>query len=118
MAVNSTLKDKSEAFALRIVKCYKYLTKHQNEYVLSKQLLRSGTSIGANITEGIYAQSRPDFISKLGISLKEAQETGYWLRLLNKSDYLDEAQFDSIYTDCEELIKILVATIKTTKENQ
>ena len=118
MAVNSVLKDKSEAFALRIVNCYKYLTKEKGEYVLSKQLLRSGTSIGANVMEGIYGQSRADFLSKLSISLKEAQETGYWLRLLFKSDYLEESQYQSIYEDCEEIIKILVSTLKSAKDNQ
>ena len=82
---------------------------------IKKQLLRSGTSIGANVTEGIYAQSRNDFISKLSISLKEAQETSYWLRLLYKADYLDETQYNSIHSDNEEIIKLLIATIKSSK---
>ena len=116
MAAESILRTKSDDFALRIVNCFKYLQKDRNEHVMAKQLLRSGTSIGANVTEGIYAQSRNDFISKLSISLKEAQETSYWLRLLHKADYLDEEQFNSIHTDNEEIIKLLISTIKTAKD--
>ncbi|MBQ7512823.1 MAG: four helix bundle protein [Prevotella sp.] len=115
MAAESILRTKSDDFALRIVNCFKYLQNDRNEHVMSKQLLRSGTSIGANVTEGIYAQSRNDFVSKLSISLKEAQETSYWLRLLFKADYLDENQFNSIHNDNEEIIKLLISTIKSTK---
>ena len=115
MAAESILRTKSDDFALRIVNCYKFLQQKKEEYVMSKQLLRSGTSIGANVTEGIYAQSRNDFVSKLSISLKEAQETNFWLRLLYKSEYLDESQFSSIHQDNEEIIKLLIATIKSTK---
>ena len=118
MAAESILRTKSEDFGLRIINCYKFLCKEKNEYVMAKQLLRSGTSIGANVTEGIYAQSRNDFLSKLSISLKEAQETSYWLRLLYKSEYLDNNQFMSINKDNEEIIKLLVATIKTTKGSE
>ncbi len=118
MAAESVLRNKCDDFALRIVNCYKFLQKDKNEHVMSKQLLRSGTSIGTNVTEGIYAQSRNDFLSKLSISLKEAQETSYWLRLLFKSAYLDDSQFASIHDDNEEIIRLLVATIKTTKEKE
>jgi four helix bundle protein len=113
----SILKLKTEAFAVRITKLYKYLV-GQKESVITKQIYRSGTSIGANIHEGIFAQSKPDFISKLGIALKEAGETSYWLKLLYRTDYLDQKLFSSLHEDCEELIKILTATIKSSKENQ
>ena len=118
MAAESILRTKSDDFALRIVNCFKFLQNDRNEFIMSKQLLRSGTSIGANVTEGIYAQSRNDFISKLSISLKEAQETSYWLRLLYKADYLDRNQYESIHSDNEEIIKLLIATIKTAKETE
>ena len=106
---------KSFAFALRVIKAYKYLTA-QNEYVLSKQLLRSGTSIGANCREAKNAQSRLDFINKLNIALKEADETSYWLELLHAGGYIDEQSYTSIYEDCVELIKLLTSIIKTTKD--
>ena len=111
---------KSKAFALRIIKLYKYLSGTQKEFVLSKQLLRSGTSIGANIREAQRGQSKADFYAKLYISLKEADETAYWLELLHESLYLADDQFGSIYNDCEELIRLLVAitaTQKTTPSN-
>ena len=107
--------NKSFAFALRIIKAYKYLTEH-NEYVLSKQLLRSGTSVGANCREAKNAQSRLDFISKLNIALKEADETAYWLELLHEGNFIDKDSFESIYGDCVELTKLLTAIVKTTKE--
>ena len=91
------------------------LREDRKEYVLSKQLLRSGTSIGANITEAQDAQSKADFLSKLNISLKETGETLYWLRLLHATDYLTEKEFEAVYVDCEEIKKILVASIKTLK---
>ena len=112
--MDATVSDKSFHFALRIVKLSRYL-KEKNEYVMSRQLLRAGTSIGANIAEGEQAQSRPDFISKLGIALKEAAETNYWLRLLHGSGYLTDAEFASIFNDCRELERMLTAIIKTTK---
>ena len=118
MIQNNILADKSTDFGERIVRCHQFLTKEKKEYVLSKQIYRSGTSIGANIHEGIFAQSKPDFISKLGIALKEAGETSYWLKLLYRTDYIDERLFFSLHSDCEELIKILTATIKSSKENQ
>ena len=105
---------KSYSFALEIIKLYKSLIK-QNEYVLSKQILRSGTSIGANIHEAIAGQSKKDFVYKLGIALKEARETSYWLNLLKDSDFLPLEKFTEIYKSCEELIKILNSIILTTK---
>lgn len=100
---------------MRIIKLYKYLCNEKNEYVLSKQLLKSGTSIGANVKEAIQAQSQKDFLAKLQISLKEASETEYWLELIFRSEYLTKEQYDSINTNCLELIKILTSIIKTTK---
>ena len=117
MIQNNILIDKSTDFGVRIVRCHQFLSKEKKEYVLSKQIYRSGTSVGANIHEGVFAQSKADFISKLSIALKEAGETAYWLKLLCRSDYLDERLFTSLYEDCEELIKILTATIKSSKEN-
>lgn len=107
---------KSFRFAVRIVKLSKHLQGVKKEYTLSKQLLRSGTSIGANVAEAQQAQSRLDFISKLNIALKEAVETNYWLRLLKATDYLSQTEFNSIFADCRELEKILTSIIKTTKE--
>ena len=104
--------DKSKKFALRIIKLYQYLTETKKEYVMSKQILRSGTSVDSNIREAIRAQSKPDFYSKLYISLKEAEESLYWLELLYESDYIEKSHFDSIYADAEEIVKILVAITK------
>ena len=109
------IQDKSFAFAVRIVNLCKYLRDTQQEYTLSKQLLRSGTSIGANIAEAQQAQSKPDFTHKLSVSLKEAYETNYWLRLLYATHYLREQEYMSIISDCQELEKLLTAIIKTTK---
>ena len=114
--MNSVVEKKSFEFAIRIVKLYKHLRSAKKEFVLSKQLLRSGTSIGANIVESQQAQSRADFVSKLNIALKESVETEYWLRLLAATDYLSESEFTSIHTDCRELIKLLTAIIKSTKK--
>ncbi len=111
----NVLKDKSYKFALRVVKLYKHLIYENKEYVLSKQVLRSGTSIGANVTEGNQAQSRADFVHKLSIANKEAFETEYWLCLLRDSKYLTRKQAASLIEDCNELRKILTASIKTTK---
>jgi len=111
----NVLKDKSYAFALRVVKVYKYLIAEHKEFVLSKQVLRSGTSIGANIAEGNQAQSRSDFIHKLSISLKEAVETEFWLCLLRDSEFITQSQAESLIEDCKELQRILTAVIKTTK---
>jgi len=112
------LEVKSKAFALRIVKLYQYLRDHK-ESVLSKQILRSGTSIGANIAEGKYAQSKDDFINKNAVALKEASETLYWLDLLIEAHLLDGLEAtSSLRADCEELIRILVSSIKTAKANR
>ena len=107
--------EKSKAFAIRIIKLYKYLTDDKKEYVLSKQLLRSGTSIGANIRESVRAQSKADFQSKCNNALKEAEETCYWLELLHETDYLSDTEFDSIYSEADELVKILSSVVKTAK---
>ena len=103
------------AFAIRIVKLYKYLKENCSEYVMSKQLLRCGTSIGANVREAVFAQSRADFNSKMYIALKEAGETAYWLELLERAEYLTPTQAKSIRDDCDELIKILSSITKTVK---
>jgi len=106
---------KSKQFAIRIVRLYKYLCERKKEFVLSKQLLRSGTSIGANIAEARYAISRKEFISKMHIALKECSETQYWLELLNDTCFISKREFESICTDCDELLKILTAVVKTSK---
>lgn len=100
---------------MRIVKLCRHLRVSRREFILSKQLLRAGTSIGANVAEAQQAQSRADFVSKLSIALKEAVETNYWLRLLKASDYMKETEFVSIYNDCTELEKLLTSIIKTAK---
>ena len=107
--------DKSKAFALRIIKMYRYLCEEKKEFVLSKQVLRSGTSVGANIREGFHGQSAADFIAKLSISQKEAAETMYWLELLHESGYIEDSSFESIYADCEELMKLLTSSLKKKK---
>ena len=111
------LKTKSYAFSLRIVKLYKYLCSEHQEYVLSKQVLRSGTAVGALVAEAEFGQSKADFINKLSIGLKEANETFYWLTLLRDSEYLDTKKYESIKLDNEELIRLLVSSIKTAKNN-
>jgi four helix bundle protein len=116
MKTNNIIQQKSFAFAIRIVNLYKFLTTEKKEYVLSKQLLRSGTSVGANIEESIGGQSEKDFISKISIAYKEARESVYWLKLLQATDYLSEEQADSLLKDAEELCKIIgkiQITIKT-----
>ena len=111
---DSIIQDKSIKFAIRIVKLYKYLKEEKNEYVLSKQLVRSGTSVGANVSEAQRAQSKADFSAKMYIALKEAEESAYWILLLRESGFLTDKEFDSIGLDCEELIKILISITKTT----
>jgi four helix bundle protein len=111
----SIIKEKSEAFSKRIVRLYRYLTQQKGETIISKQIYRSGTSIGANIAESRFAQSPADFISKLSIALKEANETEYWLKNLFYGDYITERQYTSMFNDVEEIIKILVKSIKTLK---
>ncbi len=116
MAQNSILLDKSLKFASRIVKLYRYLSKEKHETIISKQLIRSGTSIGANANEAIYGSSKADFIAKLQISLKETAETEYWLRLLVLSDYLTETEGNSLIEDCMEIKRILIATLNTARK--
>ena len=113
--MDNVIESKSFGFAVRIVKLCRNLQSDNKEFVLSKQLLRSGTSIGANVAESQQAQSRADFISKLSIALKEAVETNYWLRLLYATDYLSSTEYSSVITDCKELEKLLTAILKTTK---
>ncbi|MBE6748804.1 MAG: four helix bundle protein [Ruminococcaceae bacterium] len=115
--MENPIKNKSFEFAIRIVNLYKYLSNEKQEYVLSRQLLRSGTSIGANVSEAQRGQSKPDFVSKMSIALKEANETEYWIRLLYKTEYLDESQFNSLYKDVDELISLLMSICKTTNKN-
>lgn len=111
--MENTSRSKSKRFAVRIVKLYQYLCDEKREYVLSKQLLRSGTSIGANLAEAECAISRKDFLAKIYIALKECAETKYWLELLHETAYLSPEEFQSIYADCEELRKMLSSTTKT-----
>ncbi len=112
----SILKDKSKAFALRMIRLYKYLCEEKKEFILSKQLLRSGTSIGANVAEGVYAESKADFVAKYAIAQKETAETIYWLELLHESDYLSTDGFESLKGDAVELMKLIASSIKTVKE--
>ena len=112
----SILLEKTEAFAGRITKMYQYLTSQKGELVSSKQVYRSGTSIGANVAESRNAQSHADFIHKLSIALKEADETLFWLKSLYRGGYLNEKEFKSIYNDAEELVQILVSSINTLKK--
>ena len=107
--------EKADEFGERIVKMHKYLVSEKKEFIISKQVLRSGTSIGANLTESRNAQSTLDYLSKQNIALKEADETSYWLKKLYEGDYLNEKEFNSIHNDCEELIRMLVSSVKTLK---
>lgn len=115
--MNGAVEIKSKKFAIRIINLYKYLISEKKEYVMSRQILKSGTSIGANIKEGEFAQSSLDFISKMSIAFKEAGETEYWLELLSETDYIAVDQYDSLKSDCKELIKLLTSIIKSTKIN-
>ncbi len=115
--MENVVMEKGLDFAVRCVKLYNYLREERHEYVLSKQMVRSGTSIGANISESQGAQSSPDFIAKLHISLKEARETGYWLLILYRADYITEVEYDSINKDLGELIALLTSILKSTKDN-
>ena len=117
MKENNIVEEKSFEFSVRIVNLYKHLTTTKQEYVMSKQLLRSGTSIGANICEAQQAQSSMDFLSKMSIALKEAYESDYWIRLLYKTEYLNNDVYKSIITDCRAITKLLVTIVKSTKEN-
>jgi four helix bundle protein len=113
---DNVIVEKSKAFAIRIIRLYQFLSTEKQEYIMSKQLLRSGTSIGANVRESIFGQSKPDFHTKMTIALKEAGETEYWLELLYETGYLTIEQFNSITADCKEVLKILIAITKTTKQ--
>jgi four helix bundle protein len=113
----NVVKDKSFNFAIRVIKLYKYLLEEKKEFVLSKQLLKSGTSIGANINEAQQGQSKKDFLMKMNISLKECTETIYWIKLLAATDYIDKQQESLIINDCIELEKLLTSIVKTTSNN-
>lgn len=115
---DSVIQRKSKAFALRVIKLYRYLNEQKNEHIISRQLLRCGTSIGANAKEAMYAQSKADFTAKLFIAQKECAETEYWLELLYGSEYINKSEFDSIYEDCQELMNMIVASTKTLQEKQ
>jgi four helix bundle protein len=117
MKENNVVVEKSYAFAIRIVNCYKYLCVEKKEFVLSKQLLRSGTSIGANIEEAIGGQSQKDFFAKLSIAYKEARETNYWLRILRDTQYIDNKISESLLADSDELLRLIGSIIKTLKQN-
>ena len=112
---NNVIVEKSKAFALRVIKMYKYLVDTKHEFVMAKQLLRSGTSIGANIREAQRGQSKPDFYAKLNIALKEAEETAYWLELLHESGFVSPDLFESIYADCQEVVRLLVSITATQR---
>ena len=116
MKEDNLVVEKSKAFAIRIIRLYQHLSSEKKEFVLSKQILRSGTSIGANVREAARAQSKPDFISKMQIALKEASETEYWIELLQETDYISEKAGTSLITDCKELLKVITAIIKTDQE--
>lgn len=114
----SILRDKSKAFAIRIIKLYKFLLEEKKEFVISKQILRCGTSIGANFAEAIYGVSEADFMNKLSIAQKEASETIYWLELLYETDFITKEQFDSMLADADELVRLLAASIITMKKKK
>lgn len=117
MKKDNIIQKKSYAFSIRVVNLYKYLTKEKKEFVLSKQLLRSGTSIGANVEEAIGGQSRKDFFAKLTIAYKEARESHYWIRLLRDTDYLTKEEFEGLINDVEELLKIIGSIQKTIRNS-
>ena len=114
----SIVKDKSFDFAVRIVKLCRYLREEKKEFILSKQLVRSGTSIGANISETQRGQTKPDFYAKIAIALKEASETEYWIRLLYATDYINNKEFSSLHSDINEIISLLVAICNSKDKNQ
>ena len=114
----SVLATKSLTFAIKVVNCVKRLQSERYEMIMSKQLMRSGTSIGANVHEALYAQSKADFVSKLSISLKEASETSFWLTLLEKTDYLAQTDYRSMKTDVDELMRMIISSLKTIRNNE
>lgn len=113
--MENIIKEKSFAFAIRIVRMYKHLSSEKREFVLSKQLLRSGTSIGALVMEAEHGQSKADFLNKMNVALKEANETEYWIRLLKATDYLSQEEYNSIHNDSVEILRILATIVKSTK---
>lgn len=113
---NNVVRNKSFDFAIRIVKLYQYLNNNKKEFILSKQLLRSGTSVGAMIREAEHAESKSDFIHKFAIAQKEANETVYWLELLKATDYLNEKEFENIYNDAITILKLITSILKTSKK--
>ncbi len=114
---NSIVLDKSRIFAVRIIKLFKVLTADRHEFIISKQIARSGTSIGANVTEAEYSMSKKEFLQKMNLALKEAQETKYWLYVLLNSDYINTREYESINSECCELCAMLISIINTTKRN-
>ena len=115
--MKNIISEKSYSFAIRIVRLYKFQIEKKKEYVLSKQILRSGTAIGALVRESEHAQSKADFLNKMNVALKEANETEYWLMLLRDTDYITAKQFESIHPDCSEVLKLLASIVKSTKES-
>ena len=115
MKKDNIVAEKSYAFAIRMVKCYKYLTQEQKEFIISKQLLRSGTSIGANVEEAIGGQSEKDFYAKMTIAYKEARETNYWIRILRDTEFIDNIMAESLLADSEEILKLIGSILKTMK---
>ena len=113
--MENVIANKSYAFALRMIRLYQFLSEQTKEYVLSKQLLRSGTAIGAMVKESEHAQSKADFLNKMNVALKEANETEYWLMLLKDTQYINENEFDSINADCTEILRLLISIVKSTK---
>ena len=113
--MKNIIADKSYKFSIRIVNLYKHLSIEKREFVLSKQMLRSGTAVGALVREAEHAQSKADFLNKMNIALKEANETEYWLSLMKDTDYLSESEFHSINNDCSEILKLLISIVKSTK---
>ena len=116
--MDSIVKDKSKKLAVRIIRLYQYLNEEKREYVMSKQVLRAGTSIGANVREALEGQSKADFTAKMSIALKEASETEYWLELLYETEYMSAEQYTSIAGDCKELVKLLTSIVKTSRTNR
>ena len=117
MLENNVTQQKSYLFAIRIIKAYKYLSVTHQEYVLSKQLLRCGTAVGALVREGVHAQSRADFLNKMNIALKEAYEAEYWISLLHDTEFFSEDMYSSIHADSVELVKLLTSIVKTLKDS-
>ena len=118
MITKNIIVERSKAFALRIIKLRYFLIKEKKEYIMSEQVFRCGTSVGANVKEAIRGQSKPDFCAKMNIALKEASEAEYWLELLHESNFIADNAFESLYSDCQEILKILVSITKTQKKKK